>query len=314
MAYSNYFDFSNGPELATGVGTVKNISYFGGADFKRPYQYVKEADTGERSPARKAAQAFDALMAGHDATTAGYVSTLKSIYDGYGKYAKDFGDKAEPILKALTGDIGNMEKYIGEYGSLLDESKSLFTDGINIDPNATRTREEYMGNAAAQYGQAREKQIRDMASQGLNPYANKGADRQLNLATAAGLTNAANTAYKDWRNQYNQDIQAKQQATGQYAGLVGQKGALQGQVISARGGLIGVNKDIMEAKIGADQLRAQGYQDLTSLNESRRSEQLKLGQQQQENLRQQADIRQQLTAKLTPYDRAVASGTASAVY
>jgi hypothetical protein len=275
---------------------------FGPAVMDVSYNYVQ--DGGQN---KKAAEKFDAQMAGHDATTAGYIGTLKGIYDGYAKYAQEFGDKAQPIMDALTGDISGMEGYIKDYGTNLAESKGTFIDGVQLDPSSTRTREEYQGNNAAAYGKAREKLIQEQASQGMAP--NSGANRQLTLAEAAGSSGAANTAYKDWRNQYNQDIQAKQNGLATYQSLLGKQGDLQGQVMSARGGLISANKDIMNAKIGADTARASGYQDLASLEEARRQETLALGQQQQSNARQDADLKQQLTAKLTGRDKSIANGT-----
>lgn len=299
--YSNYFNFGSGPELATRVAT--NRAAMGamnpyGYNVKIPYQYVKD---GQQD--KKAASEFDAIMAGHDATSQAYVGKLQSIYDGYGKYAKEFGDAAKPLMDALGGDIEEMQGYITDYGSVLDEVRPTMMDGIRVDPSATRTREEYQGNVAATYGKQKEQLANQMKSQGLNPYANKGASRDLALSQAAAMTGAANTAYKDWREGYNRDIGTKAALQGQYAGLVGQKGALQGQVMQARGGLIDANKSIMDAKISAGQAQAAGTEGLLSLAEARRSEALALGQQQQENQRYQDDMKQQLSAKLTSKDK-----------
>lgn len=305
-SYSSYFNFGSGPELATGkrtnVDLSKGVIGPGGWTSDRfgdvTFQYVKD---GQQD--KKAADAFDAIMAGHDAASQAYVSKLTSIYDGYAQYAKDFGDAAKPIMDALGGDIEEMQGYIKDYGNVLDEVRPTMMDGIRVDPSATRTREEYQGNVAAAYGKQKEQTANQLAAQGVNPYINKGATRDLSLAQAAAMTGAANTAYKDWREGYNRDIGTKAELQGKYAGLVGQKGALQGQVMQARGGLIDANKSIMDAKIGAGQAQAAGVEGLLTLQEARRSEALKLGQQQQENMRYQDDMKQQLNAKLTKADK-----------
>jgi hypothetical protein len=206
-------------------------------------------------------------------------------------------------MEALTGDIEDMQGYIKEYGTTLDEIKPTMMDGINIDPSATRTREEYQGNVMAAFEKQREQQKQQQQSQGMNPYANKGASRAASLGVASAMSDAGNKAYSNWRTQYNQDVQAKQRGQGIYAGLLADKGAMEGQIMQARGGLIDANKSIMDAKIGAGQARAAGVSDLLSLAENRRAEALKLGQQQQENARQDADIQQQLEAKLTKRDK-----------
>lgn len=294
VSYSSYFSFGNGPSIQT--REVPNKNYSAAFDSFGPTETQRYVDNGNQDTA--AANAFDAIMAGHDATSNNYVKKLQSIYDGYAKYAKDFGDKAQPIMDALGGDITDMQGYIQDYGKNLADIKDTMLNGIMVDPNATRTREEYQGNLAAAYGKQREQQKQSMESQGLNPYANKGADRQASQNLAAGMTNAGNTAYSDWRKQYNSDIQAKQQAAGTYGGLLANQAGMQGTVMQARGGLIDDNKSIMDAKIGADQARANGTEGLLSLAENRRSEALKLAQQQQENQRQNADITQQLQAKI----------------
>jgi hypothetical protein len=202
MAYSDSYSFGTGPTMG---------SYFkpqpAGSDYRTPtqFQYVIR---GKQD--KKAANAFDAIMAGHDATSGAYVSQLKALYDGYGQYAKDYGDKAQPIIDALTGDIKGLEGYRGDYEKTLNGIQDNMLNGINLDPSATRTREEYQGNVAAANAQATEQQKQQMQSQGLNPYANTGASRANSLAGAAGLADAGNKAYSDWHKQYNADVVSKQ--------------------------------------------------------------------------------------------------------
>lgn len=301
--YSNYFSFGSGPKMET---RSKYMGANSGGNFRGNYTY--DVVVGPEQD-KKAAKAFDDLMAGHDATSQAYVNQLQSIYDGYQKYAQEFGDNAKPIMEALTGDITEMQGFIKDYGDTLDEIRPTMMDGINVDPSATRTREEYQGNVAASFDKQRQQQKMNMVSQGLNPFANKGADRQMALSEAAAMTDAGNTAYRDWRTQHNNDIQAKQKGQATYAGLIGQKGVMQGQIMDARRGLIDTNKSIMEAKIGAGQASAAGVTDLLSLAENRRQEALKLGQQQQENARTDADIMQQLGAKLTSRDKYIANNS-----
>lgn len=291
MSYANFFTFGKAPELESRkVGNTMGWVGMGSRPIYRDMvtDYKQDED---------AAKQFNAIMAGHDATTAAYVNQLKSIYDNYGKYAEQFGERARPIIDAIGGDIEELNTSIVDYTKLLSEIKPTMMHGVKVDPSATRTREEYMGNVAGQFAQAREAQKRNMASQGMNPYANTGASRQLSLAQAAGQTTAANSAYKDWREQYNRDMQAKQQAQAAYAGLemgkgnmVMGKGQLRGQQLSGEQSIFG-------AQMGAEQAKAAGIEGLTGLAEARRAEALALGQQQQENQRYLDDVTQQLNAK-----------------
>lgn len=302
-SYSSYFDFGSGPSISS---ANKDMSADSGGNYRGTYQYsyVKDAQQDE-----KAAKAFDDIMRGHDAASQKYINQLTGIYNGYQKYAEEFGDAAKPIMEALSGDIAEMQGYIKDYGNVLDEVRPTMMDGIRVDPSATRTREEYQGNVAANYGKQKEQIAAKLASQGINPYVNKGASRDMALSQAAAMTNAANTAHKDWREGYNRDIGIKAALQGQYAGLIGNKSAMQGQVMQARGGLIDVNKSLMDAKIGAGQAKAAGLSDLLSLQENRRQETLSLAQQQQENARYQDDMKQQLEAKIPSRDKFIANAT-----
>lgn len=307
--YSSYFDFGSGPALENarsfvvqgGIGSVS----MGNVDFQR-------VTDGRKN--NKADSAFNALMAGHDATSAQYTAKLNSLYDAYGKYAKDYGDKAQPIIDALTGDIKDMQGYVKDYGNTLGEIKDTMMNGINVDPNASRTKEEYQGNLAAAYGKQREQQIQNMQSQGLNPYSNQGADRQASLQFAAGSTDVANKAYDDWRKGYNADMQAKQRGQAMYAGLQSKQGELQGQVMQGRGGLLNATKSIYDANMTSGQAQQSVTTDLMSQENSRRAEALALGQQQQANARTNADLKQQMQAKLSPMALALGSGQTDFIY
>ena len=305
MAYSDSFSFGKGPNLATGTKKVGYFDSLGAGGFvDRNYRYVEQ---GEQD--KKAASAFDAIMAGHDATSAAYVKQLKSLYDGYGQYAKDYGTKAQPIIDALTGDIKGLENYKGDYEKTLGSIKDNMLNGINLDPSSTNTRERYQGTVAAANAQAAEQQKQQMQSQGLNPYANSGASRATSLAGAASLADAGNKAYADWHTQYNTDVQAKQQGQSQYAGLQSKLGDMQNNIMAGRGNVLNVHKSIYDANMGSDQAKSTGYEGLASLAEARRAEALKLGQQRENNARTNNDLTQQLDAKLTKSDRWLATYT-----
>ena len=296
MAYSDSFSFGKGPNLATGT---KKVGYFdslgAGGYVDRNYQYVEQGVQD-----KKAADDFNALMAGHDATSAAYASQLTGLYDAYGQYAKDYGDKAQPIIDALTGDIKGLEKYRGDYETTLNGIQDNMLNGINLDPSATRTREEYQGNVAAANAKATEQQKQQMQSQGLNPYANTGASRANSLAGAANLADAGNKAYSDWHKQYNADVVAKQNGQASYAGLQSKLGDMQNNVMAGRGNVLSANKSIYDANMGSAQAKSTGYEGLASLEEARRAEALTLGQNKSNLQRENADIDQQNRAKLTP--------------
>lgn len=294
MSYSDYYSFGTGPEMG---------SYWKapplGSDYRTPgnHQYIKGAKQN-----KKAASEFDAIMAGHDATSAAYVKQLKALYDGYGQYAKDYGAKAQPIIDALTGDIKGLENYRGDYEKTLGSIKDNMLNGINLDPSSTNTRERYQGTVAAANAQAAEQQKQQMLSQGLNPYANSGASRATSLAGAASLADAGNKAYADWHTQYNTDVQAKQQGQAQYAGLQSKLGDMQNNIMAGRGNVLNAHKSIYDANMFSDQAKATGYEGLASLAEARRAEALKLGQQRENNARMDNDLKQQLRAKLNSSD------------
>jgi hypothetical protein len=307
MAYSDYFNFGGGPELVSKTGKTNSYYTVGILGHSRKRQYNAVEDARENTEANKA---FDKIMAGHDATTAQYTNTLKSIYDGYSNYADDFEGQVQPIIDALGGDIENLTGYMDNYNELLASNKDTFLNGIITDPNSSRTRSEYTTAVADEYDSARESLKRNELSQGRNPYLNTGSTRSQALDRAKALGGAEGQAYTDWRAGHNRDVQSQQNATGQYLGLQANAGRMQGDIINARAGIGSIYGNILNSRISANKEKAAGYEGLTSLAESRRQEALGLGQQQQENARQNADIKQQLTAKLTARDKRFATGTA----
>lgn len=300
MSYSSNFNLGNRWALTPRKGKALDGG-FGVGYFNDTYDAV-EQDPVAAAAAQARSQALDAIMAGLDNNSNEFADKLKSIYDGYGKYAKEYGDKAQPIMDALTGDISGMEGYIKNYGSTLAEIKDTMLNGIQVDPTSTNTREQYQGAVASAYGKNEEQQKQAMESQGLNPYANTGATRQNDLSRTAAMTNADNQAYSDWRTQYNKDMQAKGELAGAYAGLVGKQADMQGQLFTGRGLLLEGQKGIYDANLGARKDTAAGYENLMSVNEQRRQEQLALAQQAQAQANLDNDLKQQQEAKLSPKD------------
>lgn len=298
MSYSDSFNFGTGPTIKVNRG--REYRLYTGGDFA--YNTV---DAGQQN--KKAAAAFDAIMAGHDAISAAYTAKLTSLYDAYGQYAKDYGEKAQPLIDALGGDVAHMENYLKDYSVTLGEIKDTMMNGIQVDPTATNNREQYQGNVAAAYDKTDQQQKQQMESQGLNPYSNTGATRQTGLARTAAMADAGNKAHSDWRTQYNVDMQAKQQGMASYAGLEANKGTMQGQVMTGRGLQMTGEKSILDANNQANQLKATGYEGLQSQENSRRAEALGLGQQQQANAQTNNDLLQQANAKLTDFDKFAAS-------
>ncbi len=220
---------------------------------------------------------LDDLLKGFDKESAALTDKLKTIYDGYTGSYEELEGKVSPIMDLIEQDIGKFEDYIGDYEGLISGMEGDFLDSIIIDPSATRTRGEYMGNVAAQYDQAQAAQRRQAIQQGINPYANRGAQRSMALDRAGAMAGAANQAYGDWRDQYNTDIQRQQQANAMYADLFGQKGQMYGDLLRARGGLLEGHRGLHDSKLAAEMARAGGYEGLLGMSENRRQQALDLG-------------------------------------
>lgn len=212
---------------------------------------------------------WDKVIAGAEQESAALTDKLKGIYDSYQGYTKDFEGDIKPIIEALNGDIGKMEKWMEGYQGLLTEIKPTMMGGLQIDPTAAGYRAEYMGNTAAQYGAAEEQLRRQQAQQGINPYANTGQTRDFALQRAAGVAGAANQAYAAWRQDYNQNMQAQQQAMAQYAGLYGKTGDFFGDILNARANVGGFYKGIYDSRLDAQKAMAAGYEGLLGLEQQK---------------------------------------------
>ena len=225
---------------------------------------------------------LDDILEGYDEESQALQNKLKSIYDGYTGSYEEMEGNIRPIMDLIEQDIGKFEDYIGDYEGLVSGMQGDFLDSIIIDPSATRTRGEYMGNVAAQYDQTEAARRRQAIQQGQNPYADRGAQRSFALDRAGAMAGAANQAYRDWREDYNRDIQAQQQANEAYAGLVERQGGMYGDLLAARGGLAGMEKGLLDTRLAAEEARARGYEGLTGLVEGRRQQAIELGQRQAE--------------------------------
>jgi hypothetical protein len=307
MSYSSNFNFGNRYKLGTRKGRM-SYSSVGGAGSSDLNYNVVEQDPEAAARAKQMGSAFDMIMGGLDSSATQYHQQLKDIYDSYGKYADEYGAKAQPLIDAMTGDIKGMEGYIGNYATTLASIKDTMLNGIQVDPTSTNTREQYQGSVAASYAKEGEKQKRDMESQGLNPYANKGASREMSLARSADMAAADNQAYTDWRSQYNQDVQAQQAGMESYANLEGQQVGMQDKLLGARGVLLDGQKSITDVNFAALGAKASGYETLASQIEARRQEQLALAQQAQAQANLDNDLKQQMEAKLTGTDKMMGAG------
>lgn len=222
------------------------------------------------------------ILEGYDEESDALMGKLRSIYDGYTGSYNEMEGNVRPIMDMIEQDITKFEDFIGDYEGLVSDMEGDFLDSIIIDPSATRTRGEYMGNVAAQYDQAEAAQRRQAIQQGQNPYANRGAQRSMALDRAGAMAGAANTAHKDWREAYNRDTQSQQQANEAYAGLVGRQGGMYGDLLSARGGLVDAEQGLLDSRLDAEQARGSGYEGLLGLTENRRQQAIELGQKQAE--------------------------------
>lgn len=208
---------------------------------------------------------WDDVIAGSEKESAALTDKLKGIYDSFEGYYSEYGGKIEPLLDALNGDIGKMEKWMEGYQGLLTEIKPTMMNGLQIDPTAAGYRAEFMGNTAAQYDAAQQQMQQQQAQQGINPYANTGQSRDFALQRAAGVAGAANQAYATWRQDYNQNMQAQQQAMAQYAGLYGKTGDYFGDILKARGGMADTYRGLYDSRLQAQIAKAQGYEGLLGL-------------------------------------------------
>ncbi len=274
----NYSDFFNGGSVS--APRTENRTVYNPLTGNRTTQTRMVAGGGSRLGAAPGG-GLDDILAGLDKESEAYVENLKGIYDSYQGYVTDFNEDIEPIMAAMDKDIEGLEDYMGDYQGLLSDMKPTFTDGIDVEASASNRRAEYMGAVGDQFGAAEDSMKREMAGQGLNYYANKGAGRDFKLKRAAGMSTASNKAYADWREQHNRDVQAKQAGMATYADLSSREGDMRSNIINARGGMAGMHKGIMDTRLAAETAKASGYEGLLGLTEGRRTEALELGKHQQ---------------------------------
>jgi hypothetical protein len=296
MSYSDFFKVSNSGQRVVLDNVYGN--YGGSLGWRQVPRVESMGGIGSSSGG------MDKVMAGYDDESQALTEQLQAIYDSYQGYVDNYSDDIKPIMESMDGDIRNIESYIDDYSKSLDgyndalgqnradldEMRSTFMEGIELDPSASHRRAEYMGGVAAQYGAAEDSIKREMAGQGVNYYANAGASRDFKLKRAAGLADASNRAYGDWREQHNQDVMAQQHGMATYAGmnnahagavargvdLKSREGDAWGNVLNARSGMANMHRGVLDARLAAESGRADGVQRLLELNENRRSETLGL--------------------------------------
>jgi len=220
---------------------------------------------------------LDALMEGLDAESTALTDKLKSIYDSYSGGAEKYGENMQPIIDGLEGDLAGLGEWMTGYQGLVEEMRPTFMGATQLDPNANRYREEYMGSVASQADLADQALKRDMASQGINPYENSGATRKMALDRNASLAGASNEAFRDWRTDYNRDIAQEQSANATYADMWSKTGDGYATSIDARTTMGGMYDRMYDSTLDAQKAKAAGYEGLTGLVEDRRSEALNLG-------------------------------------
>lgn len=230
---------------------------------------------------------WEKLLTGATKESDALMAKLKTIYDSYEGAIGNYEGDMKPIMEALNGDIAGLNEYMKGYQSLLQEIKPGMLGGINVEAGPEQRRAQYMGSVASQYGQAEDAQRRQMASQGMNPYANKGASRSMALDRAGALAGASNQAYSDWHQQHNKDVAQQQAATANYAGLYGKQGDWYGDIFKARAALGGMWGNIYDTRLKAAMARGAGYEGLVGVQEQRRAQAMQ-GQQFQAGLDAQA--------------------------
>lgn len=229
------------------------------------------------------ASRLDQAMSGLDAKAGEYEQILRGVYDNYSGSVDKYAGDIEGLLDAMDGDIAKLTGYIGDYENVLAEIKPDFMNGIKVEESDGQRRATYMGNVAQQYANSEQAQNREMAAQGINPYANSGNRRANLLNRNAAMAGAGNQAYGDWLTAHNQQVQADQGAKATYAGLAAKPAELQSGVVNARGGMTGIYSDLINQGLEADKAKAAGYQYLNDVNSGRRSETLQLAQNKQQS-------------------------------
>lgn len=257
---------------------------------------------------------WDKVIAGAEKESQVLTTQLKSIYDSYQGYATDFEGDIKPIMDALNGDIGKMEKWMEGYQGLMTEIKPTMMSGMKIDPTAAGYREQFMGATADQFDQAQQEMMRQQAQQGINPYANTGQSRDFALDRAGALAGSANSAYAAWREDYNKNMQAQQAAMAQYAGLYGKTGDFFGDILQARAGIGNMYKGIYDTRLDAQKARAAGYEGLLGLEFQKWQTGLNAAQQQSMINAQNAQMAAQMQMGLGAAGEWHAGPSASATY
>lgn len=273
MAYSDAFDIKGGglkyeykPVTRNGLYTTEQL--------RRPI-----APSGSGMKSFGGGSGIDAILSGLDEESLGITDKLRSIYDSYSGGLDTFTDNMQPLIDGLENDLVGLSDWMTGYGDVLDEIKPNMVGATKLDPNATRYREEYVGNVASQADAADAATKREMASQGINPYANAGMTRENKLNRSAAIAGASNQAYQDWRGDYNDDLVQEQASNAKFAELYSKTGDNFRTAIDARTAIANINAGVLDKTLQAQQAKSKGYETLYDFNADRRTEALELGKQ-----------------------------------
>ncbi len=280
MAYSGYF----GSNSVSGISMpkIEDRSIFSASSGRTNQQRVTLGGSGGSAgwagnqKADPMLSRLDQAMSGIDGKADEYEQVLRGVYDNYSASADKYSGDIEALADAMDGDIAKLTGYIGDYENVLAEIKPDFMNGIKVEESADQRRAEYMGNVAQQYANSEKSQNREMAAQGINPYANSGNRRANLLSRNAAMAGAGNQAYSDWLDSHNQQVQADQGAKATYAELAAKPASMQGDVVSARGSLAGLYDNLANRELDAQKAKAAGYEYLNNANMEKRAQELQL--------------------------------------
>jgi hypothetical protein len=293
MAYGFNTGGISMPSVDYGKVTMDKYSY--GGDM--PLSRVNLTGPGSWNTGKQEPTWWEQVITGAEKESSALTDKLKGIYDNYTGSAGDYEANLKPLLEGLEGDIAGLTDWMKGYEDLLAEIKPTMMGGLQIDPTAANYRNQYMGAVGSQYDQAEEQMRRQMSQQGINPYSNTGATRDVALNRAGAMAGAANQAYSDWREDYNKNMQAQQAAQSQYAQLYGKTGDYFGDIMSARAGMGNLYKGIYDTNLQAQMARAQGYEGLLGLEQQKWQTGLAAGQQQSMMDLQKSMFNAQLASK-----------------
>jgi len=212
---------------------------------------------------------LDSLLSSKAGDEQWAINALMNIGDTYASIVKNYDGDIRDIIGKMDADIESAYSYMNEkYNPYVESQFDYFAGGkgIKVEDNDAQRRATYMGNVASQSATAREDQHRQMAAQGLNPYANAGNQRAMLLNRNASMAGAGNQAYGDWLSAHNQQRQADQQARSTYADMLRSPMDVQLGIMQARGMPLKAMNDMMNLEAQGAGLRADAAGKLLDYN------------------------------------------------